>query len=215
MSAPAAHERVVGIIGDPVAHSLSPRMHTVAFEMLGIGWRFVAFHVPAAYLADASRGIRTLGLAGVNVTAPHKQAVTALLDDLDTSAREIGAVNTVRVEGGRLVGYNTDAPGSLDALQRDGGVALAGARCLLLGAGGAGRSAAFALAGAGVRSIVILNRTPARAEDVAARVAAAHPAVRIAAGPLGPTKVYERRVASVRPTTRLVSRNVSTASRRG
>lgn len=181
-----AHERIVGIIGDPVAHSLSPRMHTAAFEAAGIGWRFVAFHVPAAFLEDALRGIRALGLAGVNVTIPHKQTVTTFLDDLDPAARAIGAVNTVRVEAGGLVGYNTDAPGVLDALTRDGGVSLAGARCLILGAGGAGRSTAFALADARVQSIMILNRTPSRAADVAARVAEAHPACAVAAGPLDP-----------------------------
>ena len=189
MVAPPAHERIVGIIGDPVAHSLSPRMHTAAFEASGIGWRFVAFHVPAAYLQDALRGIRALGLAGVNVTIPHKQAVLTLLDDLDPAARAIGAVNTVRVEADGLVGYNTDAPGLVDALTRDGGVSLAGTRCLILGAGGAGRSAAFALADARVQSIVILNRTPSRSEAVAARVTETHPGCAVAAGPLDPPSV--------------------------
>ncbi|MDR7451053.1 MAG: shikimate dehydrogenase [Armatimonadota bacterium] len=189
MIAPRAGQKVVGIIGDPVAHSLSPRMHTAAFEALGIDWRFVAFRVPPEHLEDALRGIRALGLAGVNVTIPHKQAVTTLVDDLDPTARAIGAVNTVRVEADRLVGYNTDAPGLLDALVRDGGRSPAGARCLVLGAGGAGRSAAFALAGARAASVVILNRTASRADDVAGRVADAHPACSVRAGPLDPRTV--------------------------
>ncbi|HXF82060.1 MAG TPA: shikimate dehydrogenase [bacterium] len=189
MIAPRAHGGIVGIIGDPVAHSLSPRMHTAAFAALGMDWRFVAFHVPAEHLPDALRGIRALGLAGVNVTIPHKRAVTSLLDELEPSARAIGAVNTVRVEADRLVGYNTDAPGVLDALVRDGGRTLAGARCLVLGAGGAGRSAAFALASAGAASVVILNRTTSRAEEVAGRVADAHPACAVRAGPLDPATV--------------------------
>lgn len=184
MVAPTAPARVVGIIGDPVAHSLSPRMHTAAFKASGIDWHYVPFRVPSVYLKDAVRGIRALGLAGVNVTIPHKETVIAFLDGVEAAARGIGAVNTLRVEDGELIGYNTDAAGLLDALTRDGGTALAGARCLILGAGGAGRSAAFALAGAGVKSIVVLNRTPGRAQEVAARVAEAVPACAIAAGPL-------------------------------
>jgi len=184
MVAPTPPARVVGIIGDPVAHSLSPRMHTAAFEASGIEWRYVAFRVPPARLEDAVRGIRALGLAGVNVTIPHKETIMAFLDGVEAPARRIGAVNTIRVEDGELVGYNTDAPGLLDALTRDGGASMAGARCLILGAGGAGRSAAFALAGAEVKAIVLLNRTPERAQEVAARVAEAVPGCAIAAGPL-------------------------------
>jgi len=184
MVAPSAPARVVGIIGDPVAHSLSPRMHTAAFEALGLEWRYLAFRVLPARLEDAVRGIRALGLAGVNVTTPHKETIMALLDGIEAPARRIGAVNTVRVEDGELVGYNTDAPGLIDALMHDGGATLTGARCLVVGAGGAGRSAAFALAGAGVRSLIILNRTPGRAQEVAARVAEAVPGCAIGAGPL-------------------------------
>jgi len=184
MVAPTAPARVVGIIGDPVAHSLSPRMHTAAFEAAGLDWRYVAFRVPPARLEDAVRGIRALGLAGVNVTTPHKETVIPLLDGVEPAARGAGAVNTIRLEDGVLFGYNTDAPGLLDALTEDGGTALAAARCLILGAGGAGRSAAFALAGAQVKSIMVLNRTLSRAQDVAARVAHAAPACALTAGPL-------------------------------
>ena len=184
MVAPTAPARVVGIIGDPVAHSLSPRMHTAAFEAAGLDWRYVAFRVPPARLEDAVRGIRALGLAGVNVTIPHKETVIPFLDGVEPTARVAGAVNTIRLEDGVLFGYNTDAPGLLDALTEDGGTALAAARCLILGAGGAGRSAAFALAGAHVKSITVLNRTPSRAQDVAARVAHAAPACALTAGPL-------------------------------
>jgi len=184
MVAPTAPARIVGIIGDPIAHSLSPRMHSAAFKAAGIDWRYVPFRVPAADLEDAVRGIRALGFAGLNVTVPHKQTIIAFLDGLEPRARTIGAVNAVRIENRDLVGYNTDASGLCDALTRDGGITPAGARCLILGAGGAGRSAAFALAGAGARSIVVLNRTPSRAEDVAARVGEAHPACVVTGGPL-------------------------------
>jgi len=189
MVAPTAPARVLGIIGDPVAHSLSPRMYTAAFEAAGIPWRYLAFRVLPTDLADAVRGIRALGLAGVNVTIPHKETVIAFLDGLETSARRIGAVNTIRVEDGHLIGYNTDAPGLLEALSRAGGAAVAGAQCLILGAGGAGRSAAFAVAGAGARSVTILNRTPSRAQEVMVRLAEAHPACAVAAGPLDATTV--------------------------
>jgi shikimate dehydrogenase len=189
MVAPTASARIVGIIGDPIAHSLSPRMHTAAFTAAGIDWRYLAFRVAAADLGDAVRGIRALGIAGINVTIPHKETIIAFLDGLEGRARDIGAVNAVRLEGRNLVGYNTDAPGLCDALTRDGAITLAGARCLILGAGGAGRSAAFALADAGMRSIIVLNRTPSRAQEVALRVGEAHPACAVAAGPLEPDTV--------------------------
>lgn len=186
MAAWTAPARVVGIIGDPIAHSLSPHMHNAAFDALGLAWRYVALRVVPARLEEAVRGIRALGFVGVNVTIPHKETILTWLDRVDDTARGIGAVNAVRLEDEALVGYNTDAPGLLDALTRDGGIVLPAARCLILGAGGAGRSAAFALAGAGVRSVVILNRTPLRAQEVASQVAEAHQACTIAAGPLDP-----------------------------
>ena len=164
-------------------------MHGAAFAASGIDWRYIPFRVTAADLEDAVRGIRALGFAGFNVTVPHKQTIMPFLERLDDESRAIGAVNAVRLEDRHLVGYNTDAPGLCDALTRDGGARLAGARCLILGAGGAGRSAAYALAGAGVRSITILNRTALRAQDVGARVGAAHPACAVAAGPLDPDTV--------------------------
>lgn len=191
MVAPTADARIVGIIGDPVAHSLSPRMHAAAFAAVKIPWQYVALRVSGRDLEDAVRIIRALEFAGVNVTIPHKERVIPCLDRVDAQARMIGAVNTVRREDRSLVGYNTDAPGLLDALRVDGEVAPAGVRALIFGAGGAGRSAAFALADAGVRSLVILNRTPARAQEVAARVAEAHPAVAVASGPLDPGAVVQ------------------------
>jgi shikimate dehydrogenase len=188
MVAPTTSARVVGIIGDPVAHSLSPRMHAAAFAAAELPWQYVAFRVHPQDLEAAVRGLRALGVVGVNVTIPHKEPVIAFLDRVEGVARRIGAVNTVRREGDALVGHNTDAPGLLDTFQEHG-VSLAGTRGLIFGAGGAGRSAAFALAEAGARQIVILNRTPARAQEVAARVAEAHPAQAIASGPLDPDMV--------------------------
>lgn len=166
---------LVGILGDPVAHSLSPRMHNAAFEALQMNWRYLAFRVSPSQLAAALRGVAALGLVGANVTVPHKEAASSLLDELDDAARQIGAVNTVRVTGTRLSGFNTDAPGLLDALARDGGVTVGGRRCLIIGAGGGGRAAAFALATAGASQVTVLNRSDAKAKALADAVARAVP----------------------------------------
>jgi len=184
MTGPDARTRVVGIIGDPVAHSLSPRMHNAAFAALGLNWAYVAFRVPPVELTGAVRGMRALGVAGFNVTVPHKEAVMPLLDEIDATAARIGAVNTVRVDEGRLVGFNTDAPGVLDALANGGAARVHGGRCLVLGAGGGGRAAAFGLAQAGAAKVVILNRTQTRAEELAEGISAAVRACDVVAGPL-------------------------------
>src|SRR3989442_1781676 len=103
-----AQTTLVGIIGDPVAHSLSPRMHNAAFHALQMNWRYAAFRVPAAGLSQALRGVVALGMAGVNVTIPHKESAAGVLDGLDDLGRRIGAVKTVGVSGSRWRGFNTD-----------------------------------------------------------------------------------------------------------
>jgi shikimate dehydrogenase len=175
---------LVGILGDPVAHSLSPRMHNAAFEALQMNWRYLAFRVPATQLAASLRGAAALGLVGVNITVPHKEAASALLDELDGPSRQIGAVNTIRVTGTRLSGFNTDAPGLLDALTRDGAVTPGGRRCLVIGAGGGGRAAAFCLATAGASQVLVLNRSEAKAKAVADMVGRAAPSSHPSAGAL-------------------------------
>lgn len=171
MIAPDARTKIVGIIGDPVAHSLSPKIHNAAFRALGLNWCYVAFRVPKAGLAQALRGIAALGLVGVNVTVPHKEQAAALVDEVDPIAGKIGAVNTIRVADGRLQGFNTDAAGLLDALTHDGRSTVKGKRCLVLGAGGGGRAAAFALTGAGAAHLTVLNRTESRARGLVEVVA--------------------------------------------
>ncbi len=99
--------------------SLSPRLHNAAFAALGLDWCYVAFQVTRGRLETALRGLSALGIAGVNVTIPHKEAALAYLDDITDDARSIGAVNTIRVEGDRLIGHNTDTTGMLDALTRE------------------------------------------------------------------------------------------------
>ena len=117
--------------------SLSPRLHNAAFAALGLNWCYVAFPVTRDRLGEALRGLPALGIAGVNVTAPHKEAALAYLDETTDEARTIGAVNTIRVAADRLLGHNTDTVGLLDSLRRDGGLAVEGRRCVIVGAGGA------------------------------------------------------------------------------
>ncbi len=156
--------RVLGIFGDPVAHSMSPVMQNQALQQAGINAVYVPFHVPTEQLPQAVAAIRSLGLWGVNVTVPHKEAVCSLLDDIDPAARLIGAVNTIVNRQGRLIGFNTDGLGFLHSLAEDLQFNPAGKRILLMGAGGACRAALVSLCQAGVSWLGIANRTRSRAE---------------------------------------------------
>jgi len=138
-----AHTQFCGVIGNPVEHSLSPAIHNAAFQALGVNCVYLAWKVDA--IGDAIKGLRALGnFRGASVTIPHKVATVPFLDDLEPTARHIGAINTIVAEQGRLIGYNTDATGALRAL-REGGVPLAGRCIVILGSGGAARAIAFAL----------------------------------------------------------------------
>jgi shikimate dehydrogenase len=165
---PSAATTVVGVIGDPVAHSLSPLLHNTAFAELGLDWVSVGFAVPEGSARDALAGMRALGLAGLSVTMPHKEAVAALVDERADVAERLGAVNCVRRRGDRLVGENTDGVGLVAALRHGADVDVAGRRCLVIGAGGAARAVVLALADAGASEVVVVNRTGERAEAAAA-----------------------------------------------
>ncbi|CCO08863.1 shikimate dehydrogenase [Desulforamulus hydrothermalis] len=165
--------KVCGLFGWPVEHSFSPAMHNAAYAGLGLNWVYVPYSVPPNCLRQAVEGMRALGLAGANVTVPHKQSIIPLLDKVDTAARIMGAVNTVRLEQGKLVGYNTDGPGFIQFLAAEANFSPQGKRVLLVGAGGAARAVAVALAGAGAAAIYITNRTPEKAEQLARDVAQA------------------------------------------
>ena len=154
-----------GVIGDPVAHSRSPALHNAAFASLGINARYELWPTPAAELRARIESMRDRHVLGANVTLPHKVAVLPLLDRLDPQIAVIGAVNTVvREPDGSLTGGNTDSPAFLASLQEDGGYAPAGQSAVILGASGAARAAAVALVGAGLRRLVVVNRTLERAE---------------------------------------------------
>jgi shikimate dehydrogenase len=165
-----ASTRVAGVIGTPVRHSLSPAIFRAAFEACGLDWAYLAFEVAEGAAPEAIAGVRALGLEGVSVTMPHKAAVLPALDELDGTAEALGAVNCVVRRGHTLTGHNTDGPGLVDSLRADEGIAVTGMRCVVLGAGGAGRAVAHALGRAGAASVVVVNRTRARAE-AAARLA--------------------------------------------
>ncbi|HJT22098.1 MAG TPA: shikimate dehydrogenase [Nitrospira sp.] len=142
-----------GVIGNPIAHSLSPAIHNAAFRTLGLNFVYLAWQVEA--IGDALNGLRALGnFRGASVTIPHKVAALPFLDEVEPTARHIGAINTVVSGGGTLIGHNTDATGVLRAL-REGGVVLKGKKVTILGTGGAARAIAFALATEG--SIQHLN----------------------------------------------------------
>ncbi|EGK12562.1 shikimate dehydrogenase [Kroppenstedtia eburnea] len=156
-----------GLIGHPVAHSKSPEMMNEAFRREGLPWVYLAFDVASEELGRAVAGLKSLGFRGWNVTIPHKVAVMEHLDEVEESAREIGAVNTVIHRNGRLIGTNTDGAGYLESLVRETGFDVKGRRVVILGAGGAARAVGYTLARAGAEQIGIVNRTEKKAQDLA------------------------------------------------
>ncbi|MGI2336317.1 MAG: shikimate dehydrogenase [Dehalogenimonas sp.] len=157
---------LVALIGDPVAHSVSPVMHNAAFRERKLNYTYQAFRVTKEDLAAAVSGLRGLNVRGANITLPHKKAVIPFLDTVDSPALRIGAVNTIVNENGRLTGYNTDAAGFLGAL-RASGFEPQGKKAVVLGAGGAARAVVFALKDAGVK-VNVINRTFSTATALAA-----------------------------------------------
>jgi len=146
--------KIYGIFGYPVEHTFSPGMHNSAFKKLGMDASYVPFAVPPEKLEDAVRAVLPLGLCGLNITVPHKERVLAFLDELSEEARVIGAVNTIEVRNGRLIGHNTDGRGFLRSLRERGGMDPKGKKFLFIGSGGAARAVGFSLALAGAAEIV-------------------------------------------------------------
>ncbi len=171
----AGTTRVHALIGAPVAHSRSPALHNALFAHCGLDAAYVALPVaPDTTGAALVAAVRTLGLAGANLTVPFKERVLPHLDGQAPSARAAGAVNTLVVENGAIIGHNTDGAGLMDGAREAGWTP--GGRAVVLGAGGAGRAVAAALAAAGC-AVTVLNRSPARAAALA-------DALGISAGPL-------------------------------
>jgi shikimate dehydrogenase len=165
---PDANTTVVGVIGSPVRHSLSPLLHNTAFAEMGLNWISLAFEVAPGLAAVALEGMRALGLAGLSVTMPHKADAAAAVDECSEVAMRLGAVNCVVNRNGRLRGENTDGAGFIASLARGAGFDPEGWRCLVIGAGGAARAVVLALAESGAADVAVVNRTPERAAEVAA-----------------------------------------------
>ena len=166
------HTQLVGLIGWPVEHSLSPAMHNAAFDALGLNWRYVPLPVPSVApgrVEIAVRGLAALGFRGANVTVPHKRAVLPALDAMGVNAQALGAVNTLvverRAEGTPVIGgYNTDARGFVGALRQGGFKPEEGGNAVVVGAGGGARAVVFGLLRSGSGEITVLNRTLGRAQ---------------------------------------------------
>ncbi len=176
--------RIYGLLGWPVRATLSPAMHNAAFRALGVNAVYVAFPTPAEHLAAAVHGLAAAGVAGFNLTVPHKSAILPLLQRVEPHAAAMGAVNCVRIEAGNLSGTNTDGEGFLLSLRHDLHWDPHGKRALMLGAGGAARGIAHSLLGAGLAELLIANRTPDRARALAAECLARFPTARVEALPL-------------------------------
>ncbi|MFA9558813.1 shikimate dehydrogenase [Evansella sp. AB-rgal1] len=159
-------KKIMGVIGYPIKHSLSPQMHSAVYDKLKLSMAYHAFEVRPDQLEIAIQGVRGLGLQGVNVTIPHKVEVMNYLDEIDGLAKEIGAVNTIVNVNGRLKGYNTDGEGYLRSLLAAMKEELSSKSVLMIGAGGASKAVSLTLAKHGVKQIVIANRTLAKAQEL-------------------------------------------------
>jgi shikimate dehydrogenase len=175
--------RQVGLIGWPIAHSLSPAMHNAAFAELGLEWTYVLMPVQSGHIEPALKELLAKNFVGANITMPHKQAVMPHLDELSDAAHLIGAVNTIHIRADKFYGENTDAIGFLNAL-KEAGYDPKGMRVAVLGAGGAARAAVFSLLRAEAARITVFNRTVERAAVLVADLAKAFPARRLTFEPL-------------------------------
>ncbi|MCE5272199.1 shikimate dehydrogenase [bacterium] len=194
--------RTFGVIGDPVEHSLSPVLHNFVLERLGLDARYMAFHVKRELGPQVGSALRTLGLSGLNVTLPHKEAAAAQAEVLSREAAAVGAVNTLGLDPeGRLAGHNTDVAGFLGALQLRGlKEPLEGQSALVLGAGGAARAILYGLGLAGVRQISLANRTLAKADELLRWFLPHFSSVRVRSFGLGETAKLEEALAAAQLT---------------
>jgi shikimate dehydrogenase len=178
-----ASTRLCAVYGRPIAHSASPAMHNAAFKALSLNWRYLAFEVDPKNLRAAIEGARAMNFAGLNLTVPHKLLAVEMMDELDDSAKMFGAVNTIHFKSSagklRAIGFNTDADAIAISLREDLKLKLHGAKILLLGAGGAGRTAVLKLASEKVAELFLVNRTQSKAEELAREISKRFPSVKI------------------------------------
>lgn len=204
----AATTRYCAVYGQPIKHSASPAMQNAGMSALKLNWRYLAFEVHPENLRDAIAGAKAMKFIGLNLTVPHKLLAVDLVDVLDESARAWGAVNTIRFEGMdgdgawrplakladpnpekiRSHGFNTDADAITRSVHEDLSIEIRGASVLLLGAGGAGRTAALKLAVEGVSELFLVNRTPSKVAALIAEIHQRCPLVKVHAGYPEPTR---------------------------
>jgi shikimate dehydrogenase len=177
-----AATRLCAVLGSPIRHSASPAMHNAAFAALGLNWHYLPLEVEPKNLRAAIEDACAKGFAGLNLTMPHKLLAVDMVDELDASAKMWGAVNTIKFENGRAIGFNTDADAIVTSLREDLKVELHGAKVLLLGAGGAGRTAALKLAAENVAELFLVNRTASKAEEIASEIKRQFPAIKVSIG---------------------------------
>jgi shikimate dehydrogenase len=197
-----ATTRFCAVYGHPIKHSASPAMQNAGIAALGLNWRYLAFEVHPQHLREAITGAKAMKFIGLNLTVPHKLLAVDMVDALDESARTWGAVNTVRFEAQdaagtwrslrefpdavpeqiRGHGFNTDADAITRSLREDLSLELKGRKVLLLGAGGAGRTAALKLASERVSELFLVNRTASKALAVAEEISQRYPAVKVVVG---------------------------------
>lgn len=158
--------KLYGVIGDPIAQSMSPIMQGQEFQQLGIHAHYQPFHIKPKDLEDAVKGMKAIGVEGFNITSPHKTAIIPLIDKIDPLAEAIGAVNTVVREDDQFIGYNTDGEGFIKALQADWKEHFDNERVLIIGAGGAAKAIFYTLLSKGIVNIDICNRSVERAEKL-------------------------------------------------
>ena len=196
------HTGLLGLLGYPLEHTLSPAMHNAAFDALGLNYCYLALAVAPQDLAAAMAGLVALRFAGINVTIPHKQAVMPYLDEISEEAAAIGAVNTIVFENGKGTGYNTDGAGFLKAMA-DQGISVKGFRALVLGAGGASRAVVYSLLKAGA-TVTLLNRTEGRAHALADELRRHLPDIDLISGPMA-----AETIAAIAPKLDLVVNTTS------
>jgi shikimate dehydrogenase len=149
--------KVVGVIGNPIEHSMSPPMHNNAFKELNMDYVYVAFPVLPENIGELIRAAKTLNIVGLNVTIPHKTTIIPYLDEIDETAQKIGAVNTIRFKNGIAKGYNTDGLGAIRSIQEH--ISLKDKKVLIIGAGGAAKAISFSLINEQIEALIIANRT--------------------------------------------------------
>lgn len=156
--------RITGVIGHPIEHSMSPPMHNNAYKQLNMDYVYVAFHVQPEDIEKLITSAKTLGIRGLNVTIPHKTTIIPYLDEIDETAKKIGAVNTIQFKDNKAKGYNTDGIGAIKSIQEY--TTLQDKNILILGAGGASKAISFTLINENINSLTIANRTKENAEQL-------------------------------------------------